>query len=76
MYIACIRFNQHLTAQEDGKVHLEIIFVSSLFKCLSKRDVVVVQDDEFLVERSKQMLDYDMVTELHLFNNQYYHCFQ
>jgi hypothetical protein len=55
---------------EDGKVHLETTFVSFLFKCLSKRDAAVVQDDKFLIERSKQMLDYDMVTELHLFNNQ------
>jgi hypothetical protein len=76
MCIACIRSNQHLVVHEDGKVHLQIIFVSSLFKGLSKRDDVVVQDDEFLVERSKQMLDYDMVTELHLLNNQYHHCFQ
>jgi hypothetical protein len=76
MYIACIRSNQHLAVPEDGKVHLETTFVSSLFKGLSKRDVVIVQDDKFLVERSKQMLDYDMVTKLHLFNNQYHHCFQ
>jgi hypothetical protein len=72
----CIRFNQHLTVWEDGKVHLETTFISFLFKSLSKRGVAIVQDDEFLVERSKQMLDYDMVIELHLFNNQYHHCFQ
>jgi hypothetical protein len=53
MYIACIRSNQHLTVQEDGKVHLQTIFVSSLFKGLSKRDVAVVQDHKFLIERSK-----------------------
>jgi hypothetical protein len=76
MYIACIRSNQHLMVWEDGKVHLETIFVSSLFKGLSKRDDAVVQGDKFLVERCKQMLDYDMVTELHLFNNQYHRCFQ
>jgi hypothetical protein len=76
MYIACIRSNQHLMVREDGKVHLETIFVSSLFKGLSKRDDAVVQGDKFLVERCKQMLDYDMVTELHLFNNQYHRCFQ
>jgi hypothetical protein len=29
---------------EDGKVHMETTFVSSLFKGLSKRDVVVVED--------------------------------
>jgi hypothetical protein len=52
------------------------IFVSSLFKGLSKRDVAVVQDNKFLLERSKQILDYDMVTEFHLFNNQYHCCFQ
>jgi hypothetical protein len=56
--------------QEDGKVHLETTFISFLFKGLSKRDAAVVEDDKFLVEMSKQMLDYDMVTELHLFNNQ------
>jgi hypothetical protein len=76
MYIACIRSKQHLTVQEDGKVHMETIFVSSLFKGLSKRDDAVVLDHKFLVERGKQMLDYDMVTELHLFNNQYHWCFR
>jgi hypothetical protein len=76
MYIACIRSNQHLTIREDGKIHMETTFVSSLFKGLSKRDVVVVQDNKFLVESCKQMLDYGMVTELHLFNNQYHQCFQ
>jgi hypothetical protein len=45
---------------EDGKVHLETTFVSSLFKGLPKRDAAVVEDNKFLVERSKQMLDYDM----------------
>jgi uridine kinase len=72
----CIRSNQHLVVREDGKIHLETTFVSSLFKDLSNRDAAVVQDDKFLVERSKQMLDYDMVTELHLLNNQYHWCFQ
>jgi hypothetical protein len=67
MYIACIRFNQHILVREDGKVHLETTFVSSLFKGLSKRDVAVVEDDKFLIERSKQMLAYDIVTQLHLF---------
>jgi hypothetical protein len=62
--------------REDGKVYLDTTFISSSFKGLSKRDVAVVQDDKFFIERSKQMLDYDMVTELHLFNNQYHHCFQ
>jgi hypothetical protein len=56
--------------REDGKVHLETTFVSSLFKGLSKRDAAVVEDDKFLIEMSKQMLAYDMVTQLHLFNNQ------
>jgi hypothetical protein len=46
---------------------MEITFVSSLFKGLSKRDVAVVEDDKFLMERSKHMLAYDMVTHLHLF---------
>jgi hypothetical protein len=55
---------------EDDKVHLEITFVSFLFKDLSKRDATIVEDDKFLIERSKQMLAYDMVTQLHLFNNQ------
>jgi hypothetical protein len=76
MYIAYIRSNQHIVVREDAEVHLETIFVSSVFKGLSKRDVAVLEDDKFLVERSKQMLDYDMVTELRLFNNQYHHCFQ
>jgi hypothetical protein len=58
MYIAYIRSNQHIVVWEDGKVHLKTTFVSSLFKGLYKRDVVVVEDDKFLVERSKQMLDY------------------
>jgi hypothetical protein len=66
----------HIGIHEDGKVHLETTFVSSLFKGLYKRDAAVVLDDKFLVERCKQMLDYDMVTELHLFNNQYHRCFQ
>jgi hypothetical protein len=56
--------------RKDGKVHLETTFIYSLFKGLSKRDVVVVEDDKFLIERSIQMLAYDMVTQLHLFNNQ------
>jgi hypothetical protein len=55
---------------EDGKLHLERTFISSLFKGLSKRDAAIVEDDKFLVERFKQMLSYDMVTQLHLFNNQ------
>jgi hypothetical protein len=55
---------------EDGIVHLETTFVSSLFKGLSNRDAAVVEDNRFLLERSKQMLDYDMVTALHLFSNQ------
>ena len=63
MYIACIRSNQHIMVWEDGKVHLETTFVSSLFKGLSKRDVAVVEDDKFFVERSKQILNYDMVTQ-------------
>jgi uridine kinase len=53
--------------QENGKVHLETTFVSSLFKGLSNRDAAVVQEDRFFIERSKQMLTYDMVTQLHLF---------
>jgi hypothetical protein len=57
MYIACIRSNQHLAVREDGKVHLETTFISSLFKGLSKRDVAVVLDDKLLIERCKQMLD-------------------
>jgi hypothetical protein len=68
-------YNQHLAVQEDGKAHLETTFVSSLFNDLSKRDAAVVLDDKFLIERCKQMLDYDMVIELHLFKNQYHHCF-
>jgi hypothetical protein len=72
----CIRSNQHLVVREDGKIHLETTFVSSLFKGLSKGDDAVVLDDKFLVERCKHMLDYDMVIELHLFNHQYHHCFQ
>jgi hypothetical protein len=56
--------------QEDGKVHMETTSVSSLFKGLSKRDAAVIEDDSFLIERSKQMLAYGMVTQLHLFNNQ------
>jgi hypothetical protein len=56
MYIAYLRSNQHIMIQEDGKVHLETIFVSSLFKGLSKRDVAVVEDDKFLIERPKQMM--------------------
>jgi hypothetical protein len=71
MYISCIRSNQHIVVWVDGKVHLETTFVSSFFKGLSKRDATVVEDDKFLIERSKQMLAYDMVTQLHLFNNQY-----
>jgi hypothetical protein len=67
MYIACIRSNQHILVREDGKVHLETTFVSSLFKGLSKRDAAIVEDDKFLIEGSKQMLTYDMVTQLHLF---------
>jgi hypothetical protein len=67
MYIACIRSNQYIMVQEDGKIHLETTFVSSLFKVLSNRDVAVVEEDKFLIERSKQMLAYDMVTQLHLF---------
>jgi hypothetical protein len=39
--------------REDGKVHLETTFVSSLFKVLCKRDVVVVEEVKFLMERSK-----------------------
>jgi hypothetical protein len=65
--MACIRSKQHLVEWEDDKVHLETTFVSSLFEGLSKRDAVVVKDDKFLIERSKQMLDYDMVIELHLY---------
>jgi hypothetical protein len=53
--------------QEDGKVHLEITFVSSLFKSLSNQDVAAIEEDKFLIKRSKQMLAYDMVTQLHLF---------
>jgi hypothetical protein len=53
--------------REDGKVHLETIFISSLFRGLSKRDVVVVEDNKFLIEKSKQMMSYDMVTQLLLF---------
>jgi hypothetical protein len=60
--------------REDGKVHLETTFVSFLFKGLSKRDVVVVEDDKFILERSKHMLDYDMVTDLHILKNQD-HCY-
>jgi hypothetical protein len=67
MYIACIRSTQHIMVQEDGKVHLEITFVSSLFKSLSNQDVAAIEEDKFLIKRSKQMLAYDMVTQLHLF---------
>jgi hypothetical protein len=62
--------------REHGKVHLETTFVSSLFKGLPKRDAAIVQDDKFLINMCKQMLEYDMATELHLFNNQYHRCFQ
>jgi hypothetical protein len=75
-YLTCIRSNQHMLVQEDGKVHLETTFVYSLFKGLPKRDVADVEDDKFLIERSKQILDYDMVTPFHLFNNPYRHYFQ
>jgi hypothetical protein len=59
-----------------GSQYLETTFVSSSFKGLSKRNAAVVEDDKFLIERSKQMLNYNMVTELHLFNCQYHRCFQ
>jgi hypothetical protein len=41
-----------------------------------KRDVADVEDDKFLVEGSKQIQDYDMVTQFHLFNNSYHRYFQ
>jgi hypothetical protein len=53
--------------REDGKVHLETTFVSSLFKGLSNRDVMTIEEDTFLIKRTKEMLAYDMVTQLHLF---------
>jgi hypothetical protein len=53
--------------RDDGKVHLETTFVSSLFKGLSNRDVAAFEEDKFLIKRSKQMLAYDMVNQLHLF---------
>jgi hypothetical protein len=53
MYISYIRSNQYIVVRKDGKVHLERTFISSLFKRLSKRDAAVVEDDKFLVERSK-----------------------
>jgi hypothetical protein len=66
MYIACIRSNHHIMVREDGKVHLETTFVS-LFKGLFNRDAATIEEDKFLIKRSKQMLAYDMVTQLHLF---------
>jgi hypothetical protein len=59
--------NQHIMVREDGKVHMETTFVSSLFKGLSNRDAAAIEEDKFLIKRSKQMLSYDMVTQLHLF---------
>jgi hypothetical protein len=53
--------------REDGKVHLETTFVSSLFKGLSNLDVMTIEEDTFLIKRTKEMLAYDMVTQLHLF---------
>jgi hypothetical protein len=53
--------------REDDKVHLETAFVSSLFKGLSNRDVMTIEEDTFLIKRTKEMLAYDMVTQLHLF---------
>jgi hypothetical protein len=70
MNIAYIRSNKHIVVRQDGKVHLKTTFVSSMFKCLFRRDAAVVEDNKFLIKRSKQMLTYDMVTQLHLFNNQ------
>jgi hypothetical protein len=67
MYIASIRSNQHIMVREDGKVHLETTFVSSLFKGLSNRHATTVEEDKFLIKRPQQMLAYDMVTQLHLF---------
>jgi hypothetical protein len=52
-YITCIRSNQHIMVREDGKVHLETTFVSSLFKCLSNRDTAAVEEHKFLIKRSK-----------------------
>jgi hypothetical protein len=43
---------------EDGKVHLETTFVSSIFKGLSNQDATAVEEDKFLIKRSKQMLAY------------------
>jgi hypothetical protein len=56
-----MRSQQHLLVLEDGKVHLEITFVSSSFKSLAMRDVVDVPNDKFLIERSTKFLEYDMV---------------
>jgi hypothetical protein len=53
MNIAYIRSNKHIVVRQDGKVHLKTTFVSSMFKCLFRRDAAVVEDNKFLIERSK-----------------------
>jgi hypothetical protein len=45
------------------------VVISSSFKCLGMRCVTVVPDDNSFVERSKNFLEYDMVTQFHPLNN-------
>jgi hypothetical protein len=67
-----MRFQQYIPVWEDGKIHLEITFVSSSLKSLGMRDVADVPNDKFLVERSTKFLEYDMVSQFHLLNNPYH----
>ena len=56
-----MRSQSQILTREDGKVHLEITFVSSSFKNLGMRDVADTLDDEFLIDKSRKFLEYDMV---------------
>jgi hypothetical protein len=44
-----MRFQQYIPVWEDGKIHLEITFVSSSLKSLGMRDAADVPNDKFLV---------------------------
>ncbi|KAK3136525.1 hypothetical protein QOZ80_5BG0437810 [Eleusine coracana subsp. coracana] len=70
-YISCIRSQKHLDYHQDGKVFLEVTFMSTMFKEAGKKMLnPAAEDDEIsvditlddvIIQQSKKYLEHDMI---------------